>query len=92
MDSGHVGCLNIINSHSRYVFDFIGGVISRRSHLQECIIVHTEAKYVAASEAYKEVLWISRLASDMGIPQHVPQLLCVSLGKEVILSCKDQAF
>ena len=66
--------------------------ISWRSHLQECITVHTEAKYVATSEACTEALWISRLASDMGIPLHVPQLLCVSLGKEFILLCKDQAF
>ena len=47
--------------------------------LQECITLSTtEAEYVVANEACKEAIWLSRLASDMGIPQHAHKLLCDS--------------
>ena len=38
----------------------------------------TEAEYVAASEACKEAVWLSRLACDMGIPKLVPVPFCDS--------------
>ena len=57
----------------------MGGAISWRSHLQECVaLLTTEAEYIAGNEACKEAIWLSRLASDMGIPQHVPKLFCDS--------------
>ena len=54
----------------------MGGAISWTSHLRECTALSTiEAVYVAASEACKEAVWLSRLACDMGIPKLVPILL-----------------
>ena len=53
----------------------MGGVISLRSCLQECAALTTiEAEYFVASEACKEVVWLSILAWDMGIPQLKPIL------------------
>ena len=78
-DSDYAGCADSRKSTSGYIFLIMGGAIAWRSRLQECVALSTtEAEYVAASEACKEAVWLSRLASDMGIPQHVPKLLCDS--------------
>ena len=54
----------------------MGGAISWRSCLQGCKALCTiKAKYIAISEAYKEVVWLSRLSCGMGILQLVPRLL-----------------
>ena len=50
-------------STTGYCFKFGNGAISWKSKLQECITTSTtEAEYVAASDAAKEALWLSRLA------------------------------
>ena len=47
-------------STSGYVFIFTGGVVSWRSHLQNCNSMSTiEAKYIATSEAFKEAIWLA---------------------------------
>ena len=52
-----------------YIFQFMGGFISWRSCLLECTALSTtKVEYVVASEACKEVVWLSRLACDKGIP------------------------
>ena len=49
----------------------MGGAISWRSCLQEYTAMsNTEVEYVVASEACKEVVWISRIACDMCVSQH----------------------
>ena len=46
-----------------YYFKFGNGAISWKSKLQKCTTTSTtEAKYVAASDAAKEALWLGRLA------------------------------
>jgi hypothetical protein len=60
-----------------------------------CYIVNPEVEYVAASEACKEAVWLSRLASNMGIPQHVPKLLCdsqsdIALAKNPVYNAKTK--
>ena len=50
-------------STTGYCFKFGNGAISWKSKLQECTTTSTtEAKYVAASDAAKEALWLGRLA------------------------------
>ena len=72
-NSDYAGCAYSRKSTSGYIFQIMGGVIAWRSPLQDCVTLSTtEAEYVVASEACKEAVWLSRLASDMGIPQHVP--------------------
>ena len=41
-NSDYVGCFDSRKSTSRYIFQFIGGAISWRSHLQECIALSTQ--------------------------------------------------
>ena len=62
-DSNFVGCVDSRKSTTRYCFKFGNGAISWKSKLQECTTTSTtEAEYVAASDAAKEGLWLSRLA------------------------------
>ena len=73
--SDYVGCSNSTKSTSGYIFEFLGGAISWRSRLQESTALSTiEPEYVVASKACKEVIWLSRLACDMGIPKLVAEM------------------
>ena len=56
-NSDYACCSDVRNTISRYIFQFIGGVISWRSCHQECTALSTtKAKYVVASEARKEAV------------------------------------
>ena len=55
-------------STSGYVFTFGGGAISRRSVKQSSIADSTmEAKYVAASEATNEAVWLKNFLMDLEV-------------------------
>ena len=61
-------------STSRYAFTLGGGAISWRSIKQSCIADSTmEAKYVAASEATKEAVWLRNFLMNLRV---VPAVLC----------------
>ncbi|MCO5576724.1 hypothetical protein L7F22_030541 [Adiantum nelumboides] len=78
-DSYYEGDMDKRRSSSSYVFLFLGGVVSWRSCLQNCIAMSTtEAEYVAASEASKEAMWLACLMSDLGIFAETPTLHCDS--------------
>ena len=67
-DSDFQSDLDFRKSTSRYVFTLGGGAISWRSTKQSCIANSTmEAKYVAACEAVKEVVWLKKFLSDLGV-------------------------
>ena len=68
MDADYAGCADSRRSTTSYVFTFTGGAISWISRMQKCIALSTtEAEYVAAVEACKEALWLSRLVGALGI-------------------------
>ena len=74
----------------------MGGAISWRSRLQECTALSTtELEYVTTSEACKEVVWLSRLACDMGIPKLLPIRFCdcqnaIALAKNPVYHAKTK--
>ena len=71
------------------------GTISWRYRLQEHIYVSiTKPRYLIASEAIKESMWLSRPTAFMGVTQHVSRLFCDNhcLGQESTLSCKVSAY
>ncbi|MCO5579842.1 hypothetical protein L7F22_033704 [Adiantum nelumboides] len=79
-DSDYAGDLDKRRSTSGYVFTLVGGAISWRSQLQDCITQSTtEAEYVAANEACKEDIWLGRLVADLGIKVDMPELYCDSV-------------
>ena len=70
----NVGCSDNRKSTLGYIFQFMGGAISWRSRLQECTtLTTTKSKYVASTEAFKEAIWLSILACDMGTTQYTMQ-------------------
>ena len=74
----------------------MGGAISWRSHLQECISLSTtKATYVIASEAYKEVDGFPTSLRHGHIPQLVPILFCdnqsaIALAKNQVYPAKTE--
>ena len=64
-DSDYAGNTDNRKSTSGYVFTYGGGAISWRSKLQEHMAMSTtEAKYIATSNAAKEVVWPHRLSAN----------------------------
>ncbi|GKA42664.1 putative RNA-directed DNA polymerase [Tanacetum coccineum] len=56
---------------------FAGGAVSWQSRLQKCVALSTtEAEYVAATEACKELLWLKRFLQELGFKQQRYAVLC----------------
>ncbi|MCO5567257.1 hypothetical protein L7F22_020946 [Adiantum nelumboides] len=78
-DADYAGDLDKRRSTSGYLYTFTGGAISWLSRLQSCVMLSTtEAEYVAASEACKEAIWLTRLVGYLGIVREIPVLHCDS--------------
>ena len=66
-------------STTGYVFTLAGGVISWMSKLQDTIALSTtEAEYIAASDAYKEEIWLKGLLDEIGRTQEKVNVFCDS--------------
>jgi len=95
-DSDFAGDLDKRRSTSGYVFTLHGGAISWRSRLQNCVTQSTtEAEYVAAAEACKEAIWLSRLVVDLKITVEMPVLHCdsqsaIQLAKNPVFHAKTK--
>ena len=51
--------------------------VSWQSKLQKCIALSTvEAEFIAAIEAYKELLWMKQFLRELGFKQHKYVLFC----------------
>ncbi|KAH9688249.1 Integrase catalytic domain-containing protein [Citrus sinensis] len=69
-DSDFAGDFDKRRSTTGYVFTLGGGPVSWRSILQSTIALPTtEAKYMAATEAIKEVIWLKGLLGDLEVIQ-----------------------
>ncbi|KAH9672464.1 hypothetical protein KPL70_017737 [Citrus sinensis] len=67
-DSDFAGDLDKRRSTTGYVFILGGGLVSWRLILQSTIALSTtEAEYMAATKAVKEVIWLKGLLGDLGI-------------------------
>ncbi|GJU00760.1 hypothetical protein Tco_1111098 [Tanacetum coccineum] len=64
-------------STSGYLMTFAGGAVSWQSRLQKCVALSTtEAEYVAATEACKELLWLKSFLQELGFKQQRYAVLC----------------
>ena len=64
-------------STSGYLMTFSGGVVSWQSRLQKCVALSTtEAEYIAAAEACKELLWIKHFMRELGFKQQHYVVYC----------------
>ena len=70
VDADWVGDLDGRETTLRYLFTFARGVVSWQSKLQKCVALSTtEAKYIAANEAGKELFWLKRFLQELGLKQ-----------------------
>lgn len=78
-DSDMAGDLDKRKSTSGYLFTFAGGAVSWQSKLQKCIALSTtEAEYIAATEASKELLWMKNFLKELSLKQEKYTLYCDS--------------
>ena len=58
---------------------YVGGALSWQSRLQKTVALSTtEAEYMAAVEAGKEILWMKDFIGELGIRQDEYRLFCDS--------------
>ena len=69
-DSDMAGDLDNRKSTAGYLFTFSGEAISWQSKLQKSVTLSTtEAEYIAATEAGKEMIWLKRFLQELGLNQ-----------------------
>ena len=69
-DADWVGDLDQRRYTSGYVFNLFGGAVNWMSTKQSVVALSTtEAEYMATTHARKEVVWLQRLCSNMGLVQ-----------------------
>ena len=91
MDVDYAGDLDDRRSTTGYVFTLTGGPICWRSMIQPMVAMSTtEAEYMAAAEAAKEALWLTRLVKELGIQQVGVSLYCDS--ESAIYLAKNQVY
>ncbi|KAI5315215.1 hypothetical protein L3X38_044391 [Prunus dulcis] len=70
-DADMAGDLDSRKFTSRYLITFSGGAVSWQSKLQKCVALSTtEAEFIAATEACKEMLWMKRFLQELGQEKH----------------------
>ena len=79
MDNDYAHCIDNRRSTMGWVYTFVGSTISWRFVLQDFTSISTtKVEYVAASEACKEAIWLTRLVGEIGLKQELPILHCDS--------------
>ncbi|RVW22327.1 Retrovirus-related Pol polyprotein from transposon TNT 1-94 [Vitis vinifera] len=76
-DSDMAGDVDNRRSTSGYLMTFSGGAVSWQSRLQKCVALSTtEAEYIAAAEACKELLWMKCFMQELGFKQQRYVVYC----------------
>lgn len=76
-DSDLAGDLDSRKSTSGYMVSYAGGVVAWQSRLQKCVSLSTtEAEFIAATEAMKEMLWMRRFTIELGLKQKRYVVFC----------------
>ena len=77
---------------SGFVFMLGGAAVSWSSKKQTSVaLLSTEAKYIAAAHATKDVIWLRRLLTDLGLDLHSPTTLHVD-NQSVIAIARNLEF
>ena len=78
-DADYAGDKDHRKSTSGYLMTYAGGAVSWQSRLQKCVSTSTtEAEYIAAVDAGKEVLWMKNFLQELGMKQEKYVLFCDS--------------
>ena len=77
-DANHGGCKDTGRSTGAYIVKIGTGVVSWMSKCQSIVALSTtEAKYMAASEAGKEIVWMHKMLQELGFPMTAPSVLYI---------------
>eukprot|EP00253_Pinus_taeda_P018448 PITA_18448 len=91
VDANWAGDLDQRRSTNGYVFNLFGGAVSWMSKKQFVVALSTtEVKYMAATHARKEAVWLQRLCSSMGLVQGAIRIDCDS--QSAIFLAKNPAY
>jgi phosphoribosyl-AMP cyclohydrolase len=91
VDVDWAGDVDCIRSTSGYVFNLFGGAINWMRKRQVAVALSTtEAEYMATTHASKEVVWLQRLCSGIGLVQKEVRLDCDS--QSAIFLAKNPAY
>lgn len=75
-DADHGGCKDSGHSTGAYIIKMGSGTVSWSSKLQSLVALSTtEAEYISAVEAGKEICWMRNLVEEMGFPMTTPSVL-----------------
>jgi hypothetical protein len=78
-DADMAGDIDSRKSTSGYLITFAEGAVSWQSKLQKCVALSTtEAEFITATEACKELLWMKKFLQELGIKQDKYELFCDS--------------
>ena len=78
-DADMAGDVDSRKSTSGYLITFAGGAVSWQSRLQKCVALSTtEAEFIAATEACKELLWMKKFLNELSFHQEKYELFCDS--------------
>jgi hypothetical protein len=88
-DADHGGCKDSGKSTGAYVVMMGGGAVSWRSKLQPTVSLSTtEAEYIAAVEAGKEIKWMRNLMLELGYDQSGSSVLYID-NQSAVQVCKN---
>ena len=77
-DADHGGCKDSGRSTGGYVVKIGSGAVSWCSKLQTVVALSTtEAEYIAAVQAGKEIKWMRNLMLEIGLPCSIPSTLLI---------------
>ena len=92
-DASHGDCIDSGRSTGGYLTCIGGGAISWSSKLQPIVALSsTEAEYMAAVEAGKEILWMRNILGEFGYPQHGPSPLHIDNQSAISVSKNPEHF
>lgn len=76
-DSDMAGDVDSRKSTSGYLITLSGGAVSWQSRLQKCVALSTtEAEFIAATEACKELIWMKKFLHELGFKQEHYVMYC----------------
>ena len=96
VDSDLAGDIDSRRSTTGYIFTIGGTAVSWISRLQKVVALSTtEAEYVAATEAAKEMIWLQFFMEELGHPQkdnflHTDSQSVIHLAKNLALHSKTK--
>jgi hypothetical protein len=91
VDADWASDVNNCKSTSGFVFMLGGAVVSWSSKKQTSVALSsTEAEYIAAAHATKEVVWLRRLLIELGLDLDSPTVLHVDNQSAIAIVCNPK--